>query len=73
MKTIATRVEDLRLEKGWSKKELAKRSKLHTQHLYKVLSGERRNLSVETITALARAFQLTPNDIIGWEEDARHG
>lgn len=68
MSNIATRVEELRREKGWSKKELATRSHLHPQHLYKVLSGERRNLSVETIIALARAFRLTPNDIIGWDE-----
>lgn len=68
MSNIATRVEALRREKGWSKKELATRSQLHPQHLYKVLSGERSNLSVETIVALARAFHLTPNDIIGWED-----
>jgi transcriptional regulator with XRE-family HTH domain len=68
METIATRVDDLRREKGWTKRELAKRSALHYQHLYKVLAGERTHISVETVMALARAFGVTPNDILGWDE-----
>lgn len=71
MDTIATRVDELRREKGWTKTELAKRSQLHYQHLYKVLAGERTHISVETVMALARAFGVTPNDILGWDE-VRH-
>lgn len=68
MDNIATRVEELRREKGWTKTELARRSDLHYQHLYKVLAGERTHISVDTVMALARAFGVTPNALLGWDE-----
>jgi transcriptional regulator with XRE-family HTH domain len=70
MESIATRVETLRLDKGWTKAELARRSHLHEQHIYKVLAGDRRNISPDTLIALARAFGVTPNDLLGWSEVA---
>ena len=41
MEGFAERVEALRRHRGWTKAELARRTGLHTQHLYKILSGER--------------------------------
>jgi transcriptional regulator with XRE-family HTH domain len=71
MDSIAERVDALRREKGWSKVELARRSQLHQQHIYKVLAGERKHISVDTVIALARAFGVSTDYLLGLQ--AGHG
>jgi transcriptional regulator with XRE-family HTH domain len=79
MESIAERAEALRLDKGWTKTELARRTKLHHAHLYKVLSGERRNVTADTVRALAQAFGVTADYLLGLstkkctEEHTTHG
>jgi transcriptional regulator with XRE-family HTH domain len=70
MDDIATRIEQLRCERGWSKATLAQRAHLHPQHIYKILSGERTRMEVKTVIALARAFEVTTDYLLGLTEVA---
>jgi transcriptional regulator with XRE-family HTH domain len=69
MYEIAARVEALRQHKGWTKAELAKRARLHPQHIYKVLSGERSRIEAATIRALALAFTVSSDYLLGLTDD----
>ena len=73
MDSIAQRVEALRREKGWSKTELARRSQLHQQHIYKLLAGERTHISAETVIALARAFGTSADYLLGLTDKVAAG
>lgn len=68
MEGFAERVEALRRHRGWTKAELARRTGLHTQHLYKILSGERSRVEAQTIIALARAFRISTDQLLGIKE-----
>lgn len=68
MATISHRVEQLRQDRGWTKAELARRTGLHQQQIYKVLARDRKRMDAQTIMALARAFRVTTDTLLGMEE-----
>lgn len=73
---IATRVRDLRTERGWSQPELARRSTLSNAMVSMVERGER-TPSLEALAALANALDvdpavlLTEDDTAAMRADAR--
>lgn len=73
---IATRVRDLRLERGWSQPELARRSELSNAMVSMVERGER-TPSLEALSSLANALEVDPailltvDDSAGMRADAR--
>ena len=69
MASVGERAEQLRKERGWTKTELARRTGLHPQHIYKVLSGERSRVEADTIVALARAFGVSADYLLGLTGD----
>jgi transcriptional regulator with XRE-family HTH domain len=56
MENFGQRVIDLREKQGWTRRELAKRSGLHEQHILKIEQGLRKRIESDTIIRLARAF-----------------
>jgi transcriptional regulator with XRE-family HTH domain len=67
---IAARVEQLRQEKGWTKRELAKRACLNETHVYKICAGRRDRVEAETVRRLARAFGTTTDFLLGMDVEA---
>lgn len=64
---IAHRVEQLRHEKGWTKRELARRSRVNETHLYKICAGQRPRIEAETVRRLAHAFGTTTDYLLGMD------
>jgi transcriptional regulator with XRE-family HTH domain len=64
---IAARVEQCRRERGWTRAELARRSRLNPTHLWKVLDGQRPRVEAETVRRLARAFGVTTDYLLGMD------
>jgi len=64
---IAGRVEQCRRERGWTRAELARRSRLNPTHLWKVLDGQRPRVEAETVRRLARAFGVTTDYLLGMD------
>lgn len=73
---IANRVRDLRMERGWSQPELARRSTLSNAMVSMVERGER-TPSLEALAALASALDVDPailltvDDTASMKADAR--
>jgi len=63
--TVAERIENLRRYRGWSKRELARRTALSYQQICKLIAGERTRLEADTIIALARAFEISTDQVLG--------
>jgi transcriptional regulator with XRE-family HTH domain len=68
MKNFGQRVIGLREKQGWTRRELAKRSGLHEQHLLKIEQGLRKRIEGDTIIRLARAFQCSADYLLGLQE-----
>jgi len=66
---IAERVEPLRIERGWTKAEVARRTGLHYMHVHKVLAGLKPRVEGETVKRLARAFGVTTDYLLGMDID----
>lgn len=66
---IATRVRDLRLERGWSQPELARRSDLSNAMVSMVERGER-TPSLEALASLANALEVDPAILLTVDESA---
>lgn len=66
---IANRVRDLRIERGWSQPELARRSTLSNAMVSMVERGER-TPSLEALSALANALEVDPAVLLTADEDA---
>ena len=66
---IANRVRDLRLERGWSQPELARRSTLSNAMVSMVERGER-TPSLEALSALANALDVDPAILLTVDESA---
>jgi transcriptional regulator with XRE-family HTH domain len=64
---IADRVERLRKEKGWTKRELARRARINETHLYKICAGHRPRVEAETVRRLAYAFGVTTDHLLGMD------
>jgi two-component system response regulator len=59
-------VKDWRHQRGISQEELAERSDLHRTYISDVERGAR-NLSLESISKLARALEISVSDLFSWE------
>ena len=70
MENFGQRVIDLREKQGWTRRELAKRSGLHEQHLLKIEQGLRKRIEGDTIIRLARAFACSADYLLGLQEEA---
>ena len=70
MENFGQRVRDLREKHGWTRRELAKRSGLHAQHLLKIEQGLRKRIEGDTIIRLARAFACSADYLLGLQEEA---
>jgi transcriptional regulator with XRE-family HTH domain len=57
LKTFAKRIKKMRVAKGWSQEELAKRAKLHRTYIGSIERSER-NISLINIERIAKAFGL---------------
>jgi len=66
---IANRVRDLRMERGWSQPELARRSTLSNAMVSMVERGER-TPSLEALAALASALDVDPAILLTVDETA---
>ncbi|HET6402686.1 MAG TPA: helix-turn-helix transcriptional regulator [Candidatus Kapabacteria bacterium] len=56
-KIIGSNIRDLRIIRGFSQKELAKRSHRHTVYISSVERGER-NITVENLVSIAEALNI---------------
>ncbi len=63
--TFAERLIALRIARGLSQSDLAKRAGLASSHVSMIESGERRSPSGVTIGKLARALETSADDLIG--------
>jgi XRE family aerobic/anaerobic benzoate catabolism transcriptional regulator len=63
LEVVGTRVRLRRIERGWTRRELAERSGLSLRFLVQVESG-RANISVKRLAELAEAFDLEPADLL---------
>lgn len=59
LKTFAKRIRKMRVAKGWSQEELAKRAKLHRTYIGSIERNER-NVSLINVERIAKAFGLKP-------------
>jgi transcriptional regulator with XRE-family HTH domain len=65
LEALGERIEALRRDKGWNWKELARRSRLHTQSIYKIVHGERADPRLSVIVRLALAFGVGVDTLLG--------
>jgi len=72
MENFGQRVIDLREKHGWTRRELARRSGLHEQHLLKIEQGLRKRIESDTIIRLARAFSCSADYLLGLQEDGEN-
>ncbi len=63
LKTFASRVHALRLEKGWSQEELGKRAGLHRTYIGSIERHER-NVSLLNVERIARALGVGVKDLL---------
>ena len=66
---IAERVHTVRKLRGWSQRELAKRSELHYVVLNRLEKGHNFALQAETVRRLAEALQVSSDYLLGLKED----
>ena len=71
MASFGDRVASLREEHGWARRELARRSGLHEQHLLKIEQGLRKRVESETIISLALVFGVSADYLLGLTDDKR--
>jgi transcriptional regulator with XRE-family HTH domain len=64
---IAPRVERLRKDKGWTKRELARRARVNETHVYKICAGLRPRIEAETVRRLAHALGTTTDYLLGMD------
>jgi transcriptional regulator with XRE-family HTH domain len=64
MSIIGENIKKLRTEKGYSMNELANLSGKGVSTISQIESGKRKNLSGETISAIAAALETTPDGLM---------
>ena len=70
---IAVRVEQLRKEKGWTKRELSKRAHINETHIFKITTGQRPRVEAETVRKLAKVFGTTTDYLLGMDTEDSDG
>ena len=63
LKRFGQRVKSLRLEKGWTQEQLARRADLHRTYIGSIERYER-NVSLLNIERIAKAFGVKARDLI---------
>lgn len=58
---VGHRIQSLRLERGWTQEQLAEYADLHVSYVSTLEKGKK-NPSIEVISRLSSAFQLTLSD-----------
>jgi transcriptional regulator with XRE-family HTH domain len=69
MEGFGQRIIDSRERNGWTRRELAKRSGLHEQHLLKIEQGLRKRIEGDTLIRLARALGCSADYLLGLKEE----
>lgn len=69
MSPLGHRIDALRRDKGWNWKELARRSRLHPQSIYKIVHGERSDPRLSVAVRLALAFGVGMDAFLGPLDD----
>lgn len=62
-------IKERRLELGLTLKELANRVGASEATISRWESGEIKNMRMSALAALSRELRMTPNIIMGWDED----
>jgi XRE family transcriptional regulator, aerobic/anaerobic benzoate catabolism transcriptional regulator len=70
LEVLGGRTRDLRAARGWTLRDLAERSGVSVRFLVAVESG-RGNISIRRLADLARAFGVTPSDLLHERDAAR--
>jgi transcriptional regulator with XRE-family HTH domain len=63
LKTFAQNVRTLRLQKGWSQEELARRADLHRTYIGAIERHER-NVSLLNVERIAKALKVDAKDLL---------
>jgi len=63
------RVKALRLRKGWSQEELAKKARVHRTYIGSIERSER-NVSLINIERVAKAFEMKPWQLLKFKNIA---
>jgi len=63
LKRFGQRVKSLRLEKGWSQEELARRADLHRTYIGSIERHER-NVSLLNVQRIAKALKVNIKDLL---------
>lgn len=75
MQVIGSKVKKMREAKGWSQRELGRRmGKTNGSHIAQIEKGKRLNLSLMIACELAKAFDISLDELVaGTEYDLRGG
>jgi ribosome-binding protein aMBF1 (putative translation factor) len=57
-----------RRRKKWSQAELATKANINRTIIPEIEHGRKPALSIETLGSLALALDMSPNELLGWEE-----
>ena len=69
---VGHRIQSLRLERGWTQEQLAEYADLHVSYISTLEKGKK-NPSIEVISRLSSAFQLTLSEILSAAPSVRRG
>jgi len=64
---IAERLEACRKDKGWTVTEFARRAKMNQTLLWKILHGQRPQVSAVTVKRLARVLGVSTDYLLGMD------
>lgn len=67
---IYDRIRMLRLERGMTQSELAKKTGYSSKSMIAHIEAGNVNLTTDKIEAFASALGVTPSDLMGWTEEA---
>ena len=67
--SVGERIKALRLKRGMKQTSLADVAGLQKQTLYKYEQGVITNIPLRTIEALAKALNVSPAYLVGWDDD----
>ena len=65
---LGPRIKELLKAKGWSQNELARRSGLLPSYVSQILSGKTQNTRGDYVIAIARAFDISTDELYGLKE-----
>ena len=66
---LGQKVRQLRKDRAWSQERLGEHARLHATYIGSIERGER-NVSLDNIVKVARAFDLSPGELLSLNESA---